>query len=454
MSSKKEVIVIGAGLTGLATGYYLGKAGRDYIILEKENRTGGVINTSAENGFIYENGPNTGVLSTPELALLFEDLDEYCKLEIANPQAKKRYIMKSGKWTALPSGPVSAINTPLFTLKDKFRILGEPFRKPGTDPNESVAQLVRRRLGKSFLDYAVNPFISGVYAGDPEKLITRFALPKLYALEQNYGSFIKGSIAKARQPKTPDEKKATRDVFSVKGGLGNFIDALTKANGKDRIRTGLPSITINKTAEGYRVSVKESNGNVADYEAPVVVTTIGGHALPEVLPFVNRILMKGVSQLEYAKVIQVSVGYKKWTASPLDAFGGLVPEVEKRKILGILFPSAIFGDRAPSEGALLSVFMGGTRNPELMEYGDDELIKIVTEEIGGTLWCKKDPDFLKINRYLHAIPQYGKESEIKLENIRTLQQMYPGLILAGNIRDGIGMADRVKQAKTVADMLY
>lgn len=452
MSSKKEVVIIGAGLTGLATGFYLGKEGKDYIILEKENRTGGVINTSAENGFIYENGPNTGVLSTTELALLFEDLKD-CQLEIANPQAKKRYIMKSGQWTALPSGLVSAVNTPLFTLKDKFRILGEPFRRPGNDPNESVAQLVRRRLGKSFLDYAVNPFISGVYAGDPEKLITRFALPKLYALEQNYGSFIKGSIAKARQPKTADEKKATRDVFSVKGGLGNLIDALTKANGKDRIRTGLPSIIVNKTEEGYKVTAKDTAGNVSEYEAPVVVTTIGGHALPEVLPSVNRILMRGISQLEYAKVIQVSVGYKKWTAPKLDAFGGLVPEVEKRKILGILFPSAIFAGRAPEEGALLSVFMGGTRNPELMEFGDDELIKIVSEEIGRTLGCTKDPDFLKINRYYHAIPQYGKDSEVKLESIRTLQQMYPGLILAGNIRDGIGMADRVKQAKAVADSL-
>jgi oxygen-dependent protoporphyrinogen oxidase len=421
MSSKKEVIVIGAGLTGLATGYYLGKAGKDYIVLEKENRTGGVINTSSENGFIYENGPNTGVLSTTELALLFEDLNDYCKLEIADPKAKKRYIMKSGKWTALPSGPVSAINTPLFTLKDKFRILGEPFRKPGTDPNESVAQLVRRRLGKSFLDYAVNPFISGVYAGDPEKLITRFALPKLYALEQNYGSFIKGSVAKARQPKTADEKKATRDVFSVKGGLGNFIDALTKVNGKDRIKTGLPSISVSQSADGYKVTAKESNGTVIEYETPIVVTTIGGHALTEVLTFVNKILLRGISQLEYAKVIQVSVGYKKWTASPLDAFGGLVPEVEKRKILGILFPSAIFRDRAPEEGALLSIFMGGTRNPELMEFRDDELTKIVSEEIGKTLGCTKDPDFLKINRYLHAIPQYGKESEVKLESIRTLQ---------------------------------
>ena len=158
-------------------------------------------------------------------------------LDKADPNAK-RYILKNGQWTPLPSGLISAINTPLFTLKDKFRILGEPFRKPGSDPDESVAQLVRRRLGESFLDYAVNPFISGVYAGDPEKLITRYALPKLYALEQNYGSFIKGSIAKARQKKTELEKKATREVFSAKGGLGNLIKALTLKIGKEKILTG------------------------------------------------------------------------------------------------------------------------------------------------------------------------------------------------------------------------
>lgn len=453
MDIKTDIVILGAGLTGLSLGFRLKKAGADFIIIEKENRTGGVINTLNENGFVYETGPNTGVLSTTELVELFEDLAGTCTLEKADKSANKRYILKNGRWTALPSGVISAVNTPLFSLKDKFRILGEPFRKPGTDPDESVAGLVRRRLGESFLDYAVNPFISGVYAGDPEKLITRYALPKLYALEQNYGSFIKGSIAKAGQKKTDLEKKATREVFSAKGGLGNLIKALTDKTGSESIYTGFSNTVVNQRIPGYTVTSGNKEGKIIQVNASKVVSTIGGYNLPQVLPFIEAADLEKIIRLEYAKVVQVSAGYKSWDGMKLDAFGGLVPEKEKRRILGILFPSAIFPGRAPDGGALLSVFLGGTRDPEMIRRSDQEIMEVVLKEIENTLYCRKQPDLLRISRYDHAIPQYGKDSGERLENIRRIESQNPGLILAGNIRDGIGMADRVKQAFAVAELL-
>ncbi len=181
-SLKTEVIIVGAGLTGLTMAFYLKKAGVNFRIIEKADRTGGVIQTISEKGFVYEAGPNTGVVSNPEMAELFEDLNGKCSLEIADPNAKRRLIWKNRVWNALPSGLFSAIGTPLFTWHDKFRILGEPFRAKGTDPNESLADLVKRRMGQSYLDYAVDPFISGIYAGDPRKLVTKYAMPKLYNL--------------------------------------------------------------------------------------------------------------------------------------------------------------------------------------------------------------------------------------------------------------------------------
>lgn len=452
MDQKTDVVIIGAGLTGLSLGFWLKNAGIDFIIIEKENRTGGVINTVKENGFVFETGPNTGVLSTPELVQLFEDLGNSCRLEVADKSAAKRYILKNGKWTALPSGLVSAISTPLFTLKDKFRILGEPFRKPGNDPDETVSQLVKRRLGESFLDYAVNPFISGVYAGDPSKLITRYALPKLYALEQNYGSFIKGTIAKSKQKKTDLEKKATREVFSVEGGLVNLIKALTAKIGKDRIITGASKITVARTSVGYSVSAGSSGRNI-QISASRVVTTTGGYNLQTMLPFIDPSLIRKITRLEYARVVQVNAGYKKWEGMKLDAFGGLVPAKENRKILGILFPSAIFKARAPREGALLSVFLGGTRNPGLYEKEDPEISAIVLREVSETLFSDRKPDLFRISRYAHAIPQYGIDSGERFESIRKIEEANPGLILAGNIRDGIGMADRVKQAYGIAGLL-
>lgn len=453
MDVKTDVVILGAGLTGLALGYRLKKAGVDFIIVEKENRTGGVINTHRENGFTYETGPSTGVLSSTELVELFEDLADTCTLAKAQKSANKRYILRDGRWTPLPSGLISAVNTPLFTLKDKFRILGEPFRKPGTDPDESVANLVRRRLGKTFLDYAVNPFISGVYAGDPEKLITRYALPKLYALEHNYGSFIKGSIAKARQKKTDLEKKATREVFSAKGGLGNLTQAITDGIGSERIYTGFSNVIVNPRLPGYNVTGVSNEGKVVQINASKVVSTIGGYNLPVALPFADAGDVEKITKLEYAKVVQVSVGYKNWDGMKLDAFGGLVPEKEKRKILGILFPSAIFPDRAPQEGAMLSVFMGGIRDPEIIGKTDGEITEVALKEIKDTLFSDKQPDLLRITRYQHAIPQYGKDSGERLAAISRIESVNPGLILAGNIRDGIGMADRVKQAFAVAKLL-
>ncbi|HEX2969801.1 MAG TPA: protoporphyrinogen oxidase [Bacteroidales bacterium] len=451
--SKTEVLIIGAGLTGLSTGFWLKKAGIDFRIIEKENRTGGVINTVSEDGFVFETGPNTGVLSSTELVQLCIDLGDSCTLDKALPGANKRYIMKNGRWRPLPSGLFSAIGTPLFSWKDKFRILGEPFRKPGNDPDETVAGLVRRRLGNTFLDYAVNPFISGVYAGDPERLVTRFALPKLYNLEQNYGSFIKGSIAKAKQQKTELEKKATKEVFSAKGGLGNLIKALTEKIGEERILTGASGTEIQKTDKGYLAIIKKNSGDIIKLNASKIVITTGAYSLQSLLPFVNHNDISKIQNLEYAKVVQVSIGYKKWDGMKLDAFGGLVPEKEKRKILGILFPSAIFKDRAPESGALLSVFLGGMRDPGLIEKSDTEITAIVLDEVKKTLFNEKRPDLLRISRYMHAIPQYEKGSGERFESIRKTESEYPGLILAGNIRDGIGMSDRVKQAKSIADLL-
>ena len=452
MTTKADIVIIGAGLTGLTIAYYLKKAGRNFILLEKENRAGGVINTVSEDGFIYESGPNTGVLSTPEIALLFEDLKDRCILETANPKAAKRYILKNGSWTPLPSGPLSAIKTPLFSLQDKFRILAEPFRKRGTDPDETVARLVRRRLGKSYLDYAVNPFVSGIYAGDPEKLVTRFALPKLYALEHNYGSFIRGAIAKARETKTDDEKKATREVFSVAGGLGNLINALVSEIGSERIITGCGNTVVSRATSGYKIITEIETGSLKEFEASVVITTAAGYSLPSILPFVPAKTMRYISELQYARVVQVSLGFKIWNGKELDAFGGLVPEAEKREILGVLFPSAIFKDRAPENGAMLSVFLGGIKRPDIIEKDDREIRIAVLKEIKETLFCTKYPELIRINRYMHAIPQYEKDSEARLASINKIQEDNPGLILAGNIRDGIGMADRVKQGKTIAMM--
>ncbi len=450
---KVDVVIVGAGLTGLTLAFYLEKAGKKVALIEKSDRVGGAIQTVHEKDFIYEMGPNTGVIGTEGIVQLFDDLKEHCELITPNPEAKERWILKNGQWVALPSGLLSAIGTPLFALKDKFRILGEPWRKKGMDPDETLAQLVKRRMGNSFLDYAVDPFISGIYAGDPTKLITRFAMPKLYLLEQNYGSFIKGTIKKRKEPKSALQKKVSREVFSVKGGLQNLITALENNISKDAILCGSEQIKVSQKDTGFMTVLKTKTGDEISIESDKVVTTFGGEGIMDILTMVPHDLLKPVANTTYAKVVQVVVGYKHWNGKKINAFGGLVPSAENKDILGILFPGALFSGRCPKEGALLSVFVGGMKKPQMITKSDEEIQQIVLREIELTLQCSQKPDLIKVFRYPKAIPQYDISTKERYVAIATIENEYKGLHLAGNIKGGIGMADRVQQAWELAKKL-
>lgn len=445
-----DVIIAGAGLTGLTTAFYINKQGLDVAIIEKNERAGGVVQTFREKGFIYEGGPNTGVLSHPEAAELFEDLEGHCKLEVANPQAKRRLIWKSGRWHALPSGLISAVKTPLFTNYDKLRILGEPFRRKGSDPFETLEELVIRRLGRSFLDYAVDPFISGIYAGDPSKLVTRYALPKLYALEQDYGSFIGGAFKKAFEPRDERMRKVTREVFSAERGLASLIGGLAEATGSEKILLNAENTTVSYTGNGFTASTI-IKGKPVEVSAPRFVSTVDPEVLPFMLPFVDKNELMPVTGLEYAGVTQVILGFREWKGMDLKAFGGLVPSREKRNILGVLFTSSFLKERAPEGGALLSVFLGGYRRPELVGLSDGDTKELVFGELEKMLGIKDpEPEIFRIFRYKRAIPQYGKSSKERLEAIDSIQKRFPGLTIAGAVCDGIGMADRIRQARMIA----
>ena len=449
MKQQHEIVVIGAGLTGLSTAFHLHRQGRDVVILEKADRVGGQIHTYHENGFTFESGPNTGVVSFPEVAELFQMLEGSCQLEIARESSKRRLIWKGNRFHELPSSPVSAITTPLFRLSDKFRILGEPWRKKGTDPDEPVGALAARRLGKSFYEYAVDPFVSGVYAGDPMKLTTRYALPKLYNLEANYGSFIRGAIAKAKEPKTDRDRLATKKVFSAVGGLQRLVEALSKDL---RIITSANNLKVMPTADGQWSCTYNGTEEIVCRK---VVTTVGAYALPALLPFIPEAQMQKMSSLFYAPIIQVILGVKNARGLDFPAFGGLVPSKEQKRVLGILFPSSCFEQRCPDGGALYSYFIGGARHTDYLQKSDDEIREITLEAFHSMLKYPADmqPDLLRIFRHEHAIPQYWSDSGERFATIETLQQQYPGLILAGNMRDGIGMGNRIHQGATIASSI-
>jgi protoporphyrinogen/coproporphyrinogen III oxidase len=443
-----DVVVLGAGLTGLTAAHYLNKFNKQFIVLEKQLQIGGVIQSTSESGFLYENGPNTGVVGNTTVVELFEDLAGKCELEVGGDNVKKRFILKNGRWENLPQGPKDAITTPLFTLKDKFRILGEPFRPAGKNPHENLAKFVKRRMGHSFLNYAIDPFIIGVYAGDPNYLIPKYALPKLYDLEQKYGSLIGGSFRKGFIKKTEEEKKVSKKVFSCVDGLGSLTKALHQSAGTSNFVLGADDVIVKPAESGYLVSYRNTSGEIYTVKTQKVISTLGAYALAETLTFIEKSAMGKIDSLLYTKVIELAIGFNHWQGIELDGFGGLIPSMEKRDILGVLYMSSLFKNRAPEGGALLSIFMGGVRRQDLIQLNDAEITRIAEREFKELLGLKTfEPDLFKIIRHNWAIPQYGVESGERFSTISLLEKQYPGLYIGGNLRNGIGMADRIKQAK-------
>ena len=457
-SPQLDVLIIGAGLTGLTTAYHLRQAGLSLHLIDQADRTGGVIHTHHEGGFTYEAGPTTGILSHPAVARLSEAFPQL--LYTASHEAERRLILKSlgGKgqrqtFLPLPSSPLSGLRTPLFTLWDKLRILGEPFRRKGTEPDESVAELVVRRLGRSFLDYAVDPFISGIYAGDPHCLVTRYALPKLYALEQEHGSFIRGALAKARAPKDAEARSVTKEIFSSRGGLTTLTEALTEAIGREHFTLSATGAELHPEEGGGWIVRFTEGGQPRELSARHVITTIPAPSLPALLPFLSAEDLTPITSLRYAPIVQVAWGMRSVSLPHFYAFGGLVPSREDDELLGILHPSACFPDRAPRGGTLLSIFLGGMRSPGLIDRSDEEIRQLVTERMNRLLGIDTPPDLFHIFRHPLAIPQYEASTGARYERIARLESQYPGLHLAGGLRDGIGIPDRIKQGEALARLI-
>ena len=454
-----RVVIIGGGLTGMSVAAGCDMHEIPFLLLEREERLGGQIHTRQQAGYTFETGPNTGSVSTPEVAELFEYVAPEAEMEVAKSASEARWIWKGDRFHPLPSGPISGLTTPLFSWRDKLHIPFEPLVKQGTDPNESVGDLAERRLGKSMVDYAVDPFIGGVYAGDPYKLVTRLALPKLYDLERKYGSFIGGSMKLMRERKpTERDKKATKKVFNVVGGLSRLIEGIErKASRSGRFVTGATDIRI-RPVEDHRYEVTFTSGGESEtVRCDHVVTTIRPDLLPPLFPDDWAGRFDRIRTLVYAPITEVVVGFDHLPGVERRAFGALVPTCERRRVLGILFPSSCFDGRVPYEdSALFTIFMGGLRNPELVTGTSlEERQEIALSELYEMMRIPQEirPDLVFVAPYSHAIPEYDLTTEGIHEDIRRLETEYPGLQIAGGVRDGIGMAKRITQGISIADAI-
>jgi len=453
---KIETIIIGAGLTGLSTAYYLSKKAKDFLVIESDSRIGGVIDSGEENGFIYETGPNAGVLVNRESYELFEELrNQNCEVIYADKSTvMNRYISKSGQWHPLPCSLKSFLKSPLFSFRDKLGLVFEPFRKVSQDKRQSVSEFIQRRLGKTILDYAIDPFTLGVYGGDPAELSAEFAYPRLYQLEREAGSLFGGLLRRFKNRKSIDRFPHRGELFSFKGGMVKLTDELGRRLGEEKIHLNseITSVTCHGPND-YTVCFKKGE---VEFEVATknLILTCGAHVLQSLVPFVDPSQLEIVTACPYTEIIEIGVGFKDWQGMQLDGFGGLCPHRENHQVLGTLFISTTLPERAPKDGALLVFFVGGVRQAELCQKSDQELLKIVAFECQKMLALPEfTPDLIKITRHKQAIPQYDLDCGRRFETIKSIEEQFPGLKLAGDYVGGVGLTRRIAYAKQIVSNL-
>jgi len=463
-NSQREVIVIGAGISGLVCAYRLKKRGIDVLLIEKAPVVGGVIQSEHADGYLIEKGPNSSQ-GTPELLELVDELGGMDDLLEGDPKAPA-YVYFRGRLHSVPSGAGAFVASRLLSVRGKLRLLAEPFVAVRREPaEESVASFARRRIGREAAARLVAPFVSGIYAGDANNLSVQAAFPRLANLESTYGGLFRGMIAKAREARRL--RKSTRDVVSsasakpkrmvsFKDGMSHLPRLLASGLGED-LMTGITDCALSFSADGssgrrsFAVRLSKSDGRDEIVARHVVISTPAAAAARLVEPLSGD-LSGLLSQITYPPLAIVHLAY------PLDkirtalyGFGFLVAPEEALRILGCVWNSSLFAFRAPPGNALLTVFMGGARQPELLSMRDDELISLAHNELGKVLVISSDPVFKSLTRYRASIPQYKLGHAERVQAIESLLEKIPGLHLASNYLHGVSTGDCIKQATGIAD---
>jgi oxygen-dependent protoporphyrinogen oxidase len=452
-SQIKPVAVIGAGITGLTAAFYLKRRGVPVTVYEASGRVGGVIQSVRTNGFLAEFGPNTLLETSPKISQLVRDAGLQSRRLDPDPKAEARYVVRYRRPIEMPAKPLGFFTTELFSWKAKLAVLREPFIPPRRDGvEESIGQFVVRRFNQEFLDHAIDALVAGIYAGDPHKLSVTHAFPKLKALEDKYGSMIKGQILGARERKKRGEVAKDRaPKFSFDEGLQVLPDTLAAQLG-DSMKLNVSVTKLVKTSAGWSLALKQGDQiSQAEHSAVIYCGTAFRLAglnveIPEPLN------LTAFSEVRYPPVASVVLGFRREDiAHSCQGFGMLIPKIECFRILGTIFSSSLFPNRSPAGHVTLTSYIGGERCPELAALPAETLYRITCEDLKTLLGVRGEPVFQHSIFYPKAIPQYNVGYGKFKQLMSDAEVKAPGLFFAGHYRDGVSLSDSIVSGSNVAE---
>lgn len=447
MTRHVPALVVGGGISGLVCAYTLRKSGIDAQLVEASPRPGGVISSVTRDGFLLELGPQS-FSSTSALRQLCTDLGISNELLQAPPRAP-RYILIGCELCPVPLSPPAFFMSSLVNASTKWALLRDTLGKSiPPDADESVAAFIRRKFSPPLLDRLVGPLVSGIYAGDPERLSVRSAFPQLYEAEKSAGSIVRGMLRAAKSKKGTHERPT---LHSFRDGNETLVRALANKLGPALLTSTCVAGVSDHNGGWFQIRLENRTGNESVSTNSLILATptdVTGRLLAALDPSFESPL----SSIDYTAVAVVSLGYRREDVDHcLNGFGFLLPRSAGLRALGCVWNSSLFPGRAPEGHVLLTSFVGGTTDPAAAKLQPEGLTSLVHREISPLLSIKNEPVFSNVTIWPRALPQYNLGHADRLAAVSKLCSRFPGLWLTGNYLRGPAIGSCVDQALAIAD---
>lgn len=447
-----DVIVVGGGISGLTTAWYLKHAGVDVGLVDAADDVGGVTRTEKRDGFILEKGPFNVIVRDPDFQTLLEGVSDEVAVVPASKAARTRYLYRRGRLLAVPTNPISLLTTPLLSLGAKLRLMWGLFvgRRAG-DTEETIEQVGIRRFGKQVTDTMISAVIAGIFAGDIRRLSLQACFPNIARIDRSARSLVGYGLSKAFRSKKGKEGKPRRrwrGLVSLEDGLGSLTAALARPLGSDRV-SGCRIEEIHETNGGYELVDTASRSWHCRRLVLAPSANVAAELLASIVPEASDILRS----IQSAPMVVLNLGFRQADIGhPLKGFGFLVPHDETDyPVLGILWADSIFPHHAPPDHRLIRVFIGGSRTPDAAGRSDEELLSTAIDASRDLLQLSGDPVLVDICRWPAAIPQYGLGYRDTIDRLKTMIASRPNLYLIGNYLEGISLNDCVRCATNAAN---